>query len=166
MELWDAYNSNFEKIEGMTLVRGEEESIPEGVYHLINHILVKHVDGTFLLMKRDPRKAFPNMWEASAGGSALKGESPLESAFRELREETGIVADELTELRRFVRDKNHCFYVEYLCVTECAKDSIVLQEGETVDYKWVTAEELCRMNPEDLLSQRMRQYVEENYLNR
>ena len=29
MELWDAYDRNLEKIEGMTLIRGEK--IPEGV---------------------------------------------------------------------------------------------------------------------------------------
>ena len=101
MELWDAYDKEFNIIAGMTLVRGEERSIPDGVYHLVNHILVKHVDGSFLLMKRDPGKPHPNMWEASAGGSALKGESILESAFRELREETGIIASDLKEIRRF-----------------------------------------------------------------
>ena len=65
MEIWDAYNSEYEKIEGMTLIRGEEASIPEGVYHLVCHILVEHVDGTFLLMQRDPRKPYPRMWEAT-----------------------------------------------------------------------------------------------------
>ena len=49
MELWDAYNSDFEVIDGITLVRDEEKSIPDGVYHLVCHILVKHQDGTYLL---------------------------------------------------------------------------------------------------------------------
>ena len=93
MEIWDAYNSEYEKIEGMTLIRGEEASIPEGVYHLVCHILVEHVDGTFLLMQRDPRKPYPSMWEATAGGSALKGETAEECAYRELREETGCTAE-------------------------------------------------------------------------
>ena len=46
MEIWDADNSTFEKIEGLTLVRGEESKIPDCVYHLVNQILVKHTDGT------------------------------------------------------------------------------------------------------------------------
>ena len=50
MEIWDAYDENFNIIDGMTLVRGEEETIPEGVYHLVVDILVKHKDGTYLLM--------------------------------------------------------------------------------------------------------------------
>ena len=88
MEIWDAYDSDFNIIEGMTLIRGEENSIPDGIYHLVCTILVKHTDGTYLLMKRDLSKTYPGMWEATAGGSALKGEDPLTCAFRELREET------------------------------------------------------------------------------
>ena len=47
MELWDAYDENFNKIDGMTLIRGEE--IPDGVFHLVSEIIVKHIDGTYLL---------------------------------------------------------------------------------------------------------------------
>ena len=30
MEIWDAYDENFNIIEGITLVRGEEANIPRG----------------------------------------------------------------------------------------------------------------------------------------
>ena len=159
MEIWDAYNANFEVIEGMTLVRGEEASIPDGVYHLVGHVLVRHVDGTYLLMQRDPRKSHPCMWEATAGGSALKGETPLECAIRELREETGIEASSLEKIRWYVWDKTRCFYAEYLCVTDCDKDSVKLQEGETVAYKWAAADEVCNMPPEEMLSREMQRYI-------
>ena len=162
MEIWDAYNSDFEIIDGMTLIRGEEGQIPDGVYHLVCHILVKHHDGTFLIMQRDMRKPYPGMWEATAGGSALIGETPLECAFRELREETGINASELTEIKRFAWDPTHSYYVEYLCETECEKDSILLQEGETIAYRWVEADEICQMKSDELLSERMRQYISKN----
>ena len=114
MELWDAYDSEMKVIEGMTLVRGEEASIPAGVYHLVSHILVEHVDGTYLLMQRDPRKSYPNMWEATAGGSALKGETAEDCARRELREETGIVSDSLTEQYLFETEAG-----ENLLAVEC-----------------------------------------------
>ena len=159
MELWDAYNSEMKVIEGMTLIRGEEALIPAGGYHLVCHILVEHVDGTYLLMQRDSRKSYPNMWEATAGGSALKGETAEDCARRELREETGIVSDRLTEINRFPWDPTHCVYVEYLCITDCDKACVKLQEGETIAYKWATAEAICRMSPEELLSERMREYI-------
>ena len=162
MELWDAYNSDFEVIDGITLVRDEEKSIPDGVYHLVCHILVKHQDGTYLLMRRDLRKPYPGMWEATAGGSALKGETPLECAFRELREETGIIASEMKEIRRFVWDPSHCVHIEYLCETDCDKNSVTLQEGETIDFKWTEADEICQMKSDELLSEGTRRYISKN----
>ena len=158
MELWDAYNSNFEKIEGLTLIREEQDKIPDGVYHLVCEILVRHVDGTYLLMKRDPTKPlYPNMWEAGAGGSALQGESAVEGALRELREETGIVAETLEQLNWSLGGS--CIHCRFLCVTNCAKDSIKLQKGETCDYSWVTAQELLAMPDSELVGWQMKKFV-------
>lgn len=157
MEYWDAYNQDFEKIDGMTLIRGA--AIPAGVFHLVSNVVVRHTDGCYLLMRRDRRKRFGGMWEATAGGSALQGESPIDCAIRELREETGIEAEALTEIGRVV--SHDTFYVEFLCVTDCAKDKIVLQEGETTAYKWVTRDELISMNKDKLVTERMQRFIDE-----
>ena len=69
-------------------------------------------------LHRDFEKKFGGMWELTAGGSALQGETPLECAVRELKEETGIEALQIMEIGRFVQDVNHSLYVEYLCVTD------------------------------------------------
>ena len=148
MELRDAYDKNFKKIENVVLVRGEP--LPEGMFHLVPEILVRHTDGQYLLMQRDACKPRGLMWEASAGGSALQGETALEAAVRELKEETG-VSGEMTEIGILADEKAHCIYAEYLCVTDCAKDSVTLQEGETVAYRWVSREELLSL-PRDVLS--------------
>mgnify|MGYP000082858536 FL=1 len=131
-ELWDAYDKNFNKMENMTLIRCE--SIPNGVYHLVSEIIVKHTDGSYLLMQRDFGKHHGGKWELTAGGSALKGENELEAAVRELKEETGL-RGEMKEIGRAVRHDHHSFYVVYLCEADFKKDSIVLQEGETIGYK-------------------------------
>ena len=157
MERWDAYDRNFQKVEGVTLIRGEP--IPEGLCHLVCDILVRHRDGTYLLMQRDRRKHYGGMWEATAGGSALQNETPLECAVRELREETGIFSRELTEVGRV--QSGNTIYVEFLCVTDCRKDSVRLQEGETIAYRWVSKEQLLAMQKEELVTERMQEYIEE-----
>ncbi|MDE6293122.1 MAG: NUDIX hydrolase [Clostridiales bacterium] len=159
IEIWDAYNSHFEKIENKTLVRGEK--IPDGLYHLVSDILVKHSDGTYLLMQRDLRKSYGGMWEATAGGSALAGETPLQCAIRELLEETGIAETELTEVGRVVDNNTHSIYVEYLCITDCDKDSVTLQEGETTAYKWVSRDELLDLCDDELITYRVQKYIDE-----
>ena len=157
MEFWDAYNKHFEIIDDITLIRGE--TIPEGVYHLVSDIIVRHLDGSYLLMQRDKRKHFGGMWEATAGGSALKGEDALACAIRELQEETGIRSDDLTEVGRVV--SNDTIYVEFLCETDCNKDSIILQEGETSAYKWVSRDELLSMKNDELVTKRMQKFITE-----
>ena len=162
MELWDAYDENLNKIEGVALVRGEP--IPDGVYHLVCDILVRHTDGSYLLMRRDPRKSHGGMWEASAGGAAQRGETALEAAFRELKEETGIAADALTEVGRDISPERHSIYVAFLCVTDRDKADITLQEGETVDFRWVSREALLSMDATRLLPSRMKQFIVEKGL--
>ena len=130
MEIWDAYDAKFSRIDGISLVRGEP--IPNGCFHLVSEIVVKHDDGSYLLMQRDKRKHLGGMWEATAGGSALRGEAQEECARRELREETGILSDDLTEVGRVI--SRDTIYVEFLCVADVKKDVITLQDGETIAF--------------------------------
>lgn len=140
MELWDAYNRQEEKA-GVTLVRGNE--IPDGLYHLVCDIVVRHTDGDYLLLKRDfGKESFPGFEEIGAGGSALKGETPVQGARRELLEESGIQTGEWKKLYHCISDNTRSIYYGYLCVTDHPKDSIVLQEGETIHYRWINREEL------------------------
>lgn len=159
MEVWDAYDRNLKKFSGMTLIRGNEPQIPKGVYHLVCDIIVKHRDGSYLLMQRDPVKSYGGMWEITAGGSALMGETPEECACRELMEETGVTAGELKKLCTFFNDATHSVYVAFLCETDCPKDSIVLQEGETCAYKWMSPEELSKADRNELLVKRVLTYI-------
>ncbi|WP_080656096.1 NUDIX hydrolase [Butyrivibrio fibrisolvens] len=115
--------------------------MPEGRYHLGVDILVVHEDGTYLLMKRsDDKDVYPGFWEASAGGSALSGEEPLEAATRELLEETGLVPDSMELVNVLFKDPSRAMFYSYLARVSCDKDSVTLQEGETVAYKWLDKE--------------------------
>ena len=156
MEIWDAYLPNG-TLAGCDLVRGE--LIPAGMYHLLSEILVRHIDGEYLLMQRDPRKPnYGGYFEATAGGSALKGEDAYFCAKRELREETGIDAGTLTNIGHFV--SHNTIYGIFLCVTDCDKNSVKLQEGETVSYKWISeAEFIDFVNSDAMIDVQYQRYL-------
>ena len=116
------------------MIRGNQ--IPNGLFHLVCEIIVRHKDGTYLLMQRDYNKTnYPGLYEASAGGSALKGETALEAAERELKEETGIEANELIQIYRYI--SKDTIYMGYLCESDCDKNSITLQDEETISFVWL-----------------------------
>ncbi len=147
MEIWDGYNAD-KTLAGVDIAREDEQKgkFPKGLYHLVADVIVRHTDGTYLAMQRDYNKrGFPGEWEIGAGGSVLKGETAYEGALRELREETGVIAEKLDALNAIsvvCENGVGVHYYLYLCITGMDKDSVILQEGETIDYKWITAEEV------------------------
>lgn len=50
MEIWDGYFKDG-TLADQDLIRGE--LIPKGLHHLVCDILVRHIDGDYLLMQRD-----------------------------------------------------------------------------------------------------------------
>ena len=138
MEIWDGYLEDG-SLAGVDLVRGEQ--IPNGLYHLACDVIIKHVDGDFLLVQRDYKKdGYGGYFELSAGGSAIKGETPIKCARREVREETGITSGKFKRIGKEVT--KNVIFVFYLLITDCDKNRITLQEGETISYKWISESEL------------------------
>ena len=86
-ELWDLYTKD-RQLTGETHTRGE--ALPEGRFHLVVHVWIQNADGDYLIAQRsETRPTFPLQWEC-VGGSVLKGESSLEGAIREVKEEVGV----------------------------------------------------------------------------
>lgn len=148
MEIWDGYWEDG-SLANIDLVRGEP--IPNGIYHMVCEILVRHTDGDYLLMQRDFRKSnFGGYYEATAGGSALKGEDKITCAKRELFEETGIEANSLEEIGRYI--SSDTIYYQFLCITDCDKTGVSFQEGETVAYRWIPEKEyMLFVNSSDMI---------------
>lgn len=87
MEFWDLYTEDRKPI-GKTHLRGDK--IPDNKYHLVVHVWIRNSEGKFLISQRAAnRPTFPLMWEC-IGGSVLKGESSIQGAVREAKEEVGV----------------------------------------------------------------------------
>ena len=131
-DVFDAQRNNL----GTPIVRGE--SIPEGSYVLSVSIFTVNDKGEILLTLRAPEKPnFPNVWEITAGG-ALAGESGIEAAMRELKEETGLKAKkEDLQLLRVIREPS-AFVECYLYRTALPASAVILQEGETVAARFTS----------------------------
>ena len=142
MEVWEGYREDA-TLAGCDVIRGDV--IPAGIFHIVSEVIVRHKDGDYLLMQRDYiKKKYPGLYEASASGCVLKGETPLEAAIRELREETGIIAEELKLINICSDLGTRGLYYIYFYETECDENSIIFQRGETISYIWLSKREFIK----------------------
>jgi isopentenyldiphosphate isomerase len=143
MELWDVYDKYRQKT-GRTHERGNP--IGEGDYHLVVHVWIINDKGEFLIQKRQPwKKGWPNMWDSSAAGAAVLGDSSIEAAIRETKEELGIDLD-ISKLEPLLTVKfSRGFDDIWLIRQNIDINHLKLQYEEVADVKWASEEEIKQM---------------------
>ena len=147
-ELFDLYDEDLNPL-GEQCERGEP--IPRGKYHIVVAVLSVDFSSKVLITRRAQEKNFGGMWEIT-GGAVIAGETPLQAAVRELREETGLRAlPEALDCRgRIVIKSEHHNHIDifYLFRADFREDSIKLQPGETDAARLVYPGEIERMAKE------------------
>lgn len=143
MELWDVYDENRAKT-GRTAVRGE--GLPEGGYHIVVHVCVFNSRGEMLIQQRQPfKKGFSNLWDVSAGGSALAGETSAQAAMREVREEIGLDIDLSGVRAKFSASFDEGFDDWYVITKDADISALSLQYEEVQAVKWASRAEILKL---------------------
>ena len=137
-ELWDLRDVRGELIGG-TRRRGATDW-PAGAFHAVAGTCVVRSDGRVLMTLRSATKDHPLTWEFPAG-SALAGESSLDAAVRELREETGLYADPKS-MRMVGRFVEATALFDLFVVRAVDAGELVLDGEEVADSEWVSMEEV------------------------
>jgi 8-oxo-dGTP pyrophosphatase MutT (NUDIX family) len=139
-ELWDLRDVRGDLVGGMR--RRGTTDWPAGVFHAVAGTCVVRGDGLVLMTLRSATKDHPLTWEFPAG-SALAGESSLDAAVRELREETGLSAnpESMQMVGRFI-ETSALFDLFVARVHDLA--DLVLDAEEVADSEWVTLDEVTR----------------------
>ena len=134
-EIWDAYDKDGNKL-GFDQFR--DEPIPEGVYHIVVEIYTLTENNEVLITQRHQNKPWALKWEVT-GGSILKGETTEEGAIRELKEETGIEVtySDLNFVYSDIYKNVPSIYKCFVVFINREKTKIQLQEGETIDYRYI-----------------------------
>lgn len=143
MEIWDVYDIDRNKT-GQTIQRGEK--LPEGGFHLVVHICVIGSDGRMLIQQRQPfKKGFSNLWDVTAGGSAVKGENSRQAAHRELLEEVGLELDFEGVRPHFSVSFDVGFDDWYVVFADLDISALKLQYEEVQAVRWATPEEILAL---------------------
>ncbi|NLZ77056.1 MAG: NUDIX domain-containing protein [Spirochaetales bacterium] len=123
-----------------------------GTYHNVVSVWTMNSDGKVLLTLRSAsRSLMPNLWENTSGW-VLAGETSVEAALRELKEETGIEAtvEQTTLLGTLLIVQS--FVDIYLVRVSIDPKSVFLQKDEAISYRWEDEEGLKALHDEQLLA--------------
>ncbi len=138
MELFDIYDQE-RRLTGRTAERGTKLSV--GDFRLVVNLSILNSDNQLLIQQRQPfKEGWPNMWDISAGGSAVSGETSQEAIARETQEEIGLHYD-FSEMRPFFTlNFDEGFDDYYMLYQDIALSELRLQTSEVQAVKWATRE--------------------------
>ena len=89
----------------MGKVKEKMQAHEDGNFHRTAHIWIINNKKELLLQKRSAsKKSHPNCWDISAAGHIRSGESVMDGALRELKEELGVETKE-EDLQYIVTDR-------------------------------------------------------------
>ena len=114
-----------------------------GNYRIVVHICIINSNDKMLIQQRQPfKEGWSNMWDITAGGSAITGDSSQSAAERELFEEIGYRID-LTNVRpHFTVNFENGFDDYYLIESDVVIEKLQLQYAEVRRAKWASKEEI------------------------
>jgi len=148
-EYWDLYDEKRKKINKV-VKRGEK--LDDNEYHLVINAWIKNSNNEFLITQRSANKKFAFMWECT-GGSALKGETSLQAAVREVKEELGIDVNEKSGILigSTLRHFSGCPDIldVWLFQQDFPIENVVVQEEEVCNVMWADLNTIKRLYEEN-----------------
>ncbi len=119
-----------------------------GVYHKPVWIWIVNSNNEILIQKRAAtKKKSPNLWDMSSAGHVVAGETPIEGAIRETKEELGIDTKEsdYEYIGEYIKDKAFEIAQIYLTLLDIKTNSFKLQKEEVAEVKWLSLDEFKKV---------------------
>lgn len=148
MELLDVLDSNGFKTG---IIKDKKQVYNDGDFHRAVHIWIMNSNDEILVQKRSPKKeTFPNLWAISVAGHVRSGETSIEAAIREIKEEIGkkVTEEDLIYLftlkrEQALNDKTLRVIDDvYIIYLDIDVENTKLQFSELTDIKYVYYEYL------------------------
>lgn len=142
MEYWDLYDEKRNKLNKV-VKRGDK--LQDDEYHIVINAWIRNSKNEFLITQRAETKKHAFMWECT-GGSALKDESSLDAAIREIKEELGIDVDKSTGklLGTTLRYYPNCPDIldVWIFTSDVSIKDVTIQEEEVCNVMWASVEKI------------------------
>lgn len=143
MERWDVFDQD-NRPTGRIV--DKRQGLRPGEYRRIVELWIRGADGRYLIQQRSRnKKIFPGMWYCSVSGAVQSGETPMEAAQRETREELGFgLNPERAEPYKIISEDAAHFYI-WLFRQEIDTEQLVLEPAEVAAVQWASRETIETM---------------------
>lgn len=142
-----------EKGEFTNQVATREECHENGYWHKAVVVFILNSKNQVLLQQRSAtKKAWPNLWDITAGGHVLANEFGIDAVIRETKEEIGLeiskndlffIGATISKNEKNGMKDNH-FNEYYIVRKEIDPKDLILQKEEVQDIKWFDKEEILQ----------------------
>jgi isopentenyl-diphosphate delta-isomerase type 1 len=145
IDVFDEFNNATGKI------KEKNQAHEDGDFHRTAHIWIINDKNELLLQKRSAtKKSHPNCWDISAAGHIQSGESVVQGALREIKEELGINVNEnelkyIATIKSTKNPKNKEFGYVYLLKCNKKVEEYIFEDDEVSEVKYVYFEDLEKM---------------------
>ncbi len=115
-------------------------------YRRITELWIRRPDGRWLIQQRAAtKKMFAKKWSCSVSGSQSAGESPMDTALRETKEELGLeLSPDAGHFFDRITDENVHFHI-FLFDHDVTEEELTPEPMEVEAVRFVTREEMDRM---------------------
>ena len=132
-------------------IKEKTQANEDGKFHRTAHVWIMNDKKELLLQKRSAtKKTHPNFWDISGAGHIRAGETVIEGAIRELKEELGVEAKEedlqyIATIKSTKNPKNMEFQYVYLLNSNKEIEEYIFEDNEVSEVKYVFYKDLEKM---------------------
>ncbi len=143
MEYRDIYNKD-RMFTGRTTARSTK--VESGDYIIVTHVCIFNSKGELLIQQRQHAKQkWGGLWDFSAAGAVMAGETSQVAAQRETAEELGLKIDLSAERPMLTINFSFGFDDFYIVEHNVKLADLKLQKSEVVAVKWASLDEVLTM---------------------
>ncbi len=143
MEYRDIYDKN-RIFTGRTVARSAK--VEQGDYILVTHVCIFNSAGDMLIQQRQHTKSkWGGLWDVSAAGAVMAGETSQLAAQRETAEELGININLISERPVLTINFSFGFDDFYIVKRDVKLASLVLQRSEVLTVDWASRKKVLAM---------------------
>lgn len=145
-ELFDVYDKNGNYL-GVKTRKACHASNPD-FFHKPVWIWIINDFNEILIQKRTiTKKSCPNYWDVSCGGHVVAGESSLDGAVREMKEELGIKTkkEDYHFIREFINEDTFEIAQIYVIKLNKLNSNLILQFEEVSEVRWLNYEDFKKI---------------------